>query len=94
MANRITERDLEALAERINKAAGTPVTSYTKGADGCFRANIGNYHIGHAYGGVCLMQMTTNEGGGCRCPIGSYHSPKRDLYERMQAFLSELEAAA
>ena len=78
MANRITERDLEALAERINKAAGTPVTSHSKGEDGRFRANIGNYHISHAYG------------GGCRCPIGSYHSPKRELYERMQAFLSGL----
>lgn len=56
-----------------------------------FKANIGHYTISHAYGGVCLHRVV-NEGGGVSTPIISYHAPKRELYNAMQAFIKGLEA--
>jgi hypothetical protein len=91
--DRITDKHLNALCARINKTLGTPETPWTRDADGRNRANIGNHHISHAYGGVCLHKMS-NESGGVSCPISMGHVPKRELYERMHAFLQGIEAAA
>jgi len=90
--DRITDKMLDNLALRINKATGSPETAYTRQADGRLRANVGNYHVSHAYGGVCLHRMS-NECGGVTCPLDQGHAPKRELWGRMQAFLAGLEAA-
>lgn len=86
---RITQKQLEALAERINQVAGTPTASYTE-KDGKLTANVGNYHINYAYGGCKLVQMF-NKYGGIRA-ITSGYIPKRELWYQMHAFLSGLEA--
>ena len=90
---RITEKNLKALAARINEVTGSPNAMYTRHADGSLTANIGHYYIDFAYGGVNLERIT-NEGGGCTCPIGMGHGPKRALWDKMHAFLSGLEAEA
>jgi hypothetical protein len=82
---RITEKQLQALCDRINRATGSPMQPWVDG-----KAQIGNYHISFAYGGVNLERMH-NEGGGVSCPIGMGHVPKRELWDRMQAYLSGLE---
>ena len=68
MAQRITESMLQNLCDRLNEATGSPMRPYSikPGADR-HTANTGNYHISHAYGGVCLHRMH-NEGGGVSCP--------------------------
>lgn len=91
---RITEKHLQAVVDRINRICGTPQAPYAKGEDGKFKPCANNYHLDHAYGGVMLAQMSSTEGcTGISCPLGSYHRPKRELYEQMQAFISGLEAA-
>ena len=83
---RITQKQLEYLVERINEATNSPTTTYTKTEKTPYKANIGHYHLDYAYGGVKLVRMV-NEGGGItdisRCGYGT----KRELYEWMRAFL-------
>ena len=86
---RITERDLEATIARINRATGNHYSPCTKKADGTFTANIGNYHLSCAYGGVALHQMS--EGGEVRDIFGG-HMPKKELYNLMHAYLMGMEA--
>jgi hypothetical protein len=85
MSNRITQKHLEALCDRINTLTKSPTRPYVDG-----KAQVGNFHVSYAYGGVCLHRMF-NAGGGVTCPIGSGHVPKRELYNEMQAFIRGLE---
>ena len=89
--DRITEKYLQAVCDRINKATGSPMSPYTKEADGRFTANIGCYHLDHAYGGVNMVRMDNDMGGvtnvfGCGCIA------KRALADRMHAFLAGIDA--
>ena len=85
---RITEKDLQATCDRINRIMATPHEPYAR-IEGKLVANVGCYHLNHAYGGVALYQMD-NECGGVRDIFGG-HLTKRDLYERMHAFIKGLE---
>ena len=87
---RITEKQLQAVVDRINSITNSPNEPYAK-VDGKYVAQIGSYHLSHAYGGVSLERMS-NSGGGVTQPFGCGHVSKRDLYNRMQAFLSGLDA--
>ena len=91
MTTRITIANLEAVVARINRLTGSPATPWRREGDRN-RANIGNYHPSHAYGGVSLHRMA-NEGGGVTTPIGSGHVPKRELYEQLHAFLRGIDVA-
>ena len=83
---RITEAMLDARAARLNKITGSPAEPYTNG-----KANVGNYHISHAYGGVCLHRMH-NEGGGVSCPIIGGHVTKRELLGLIDAYINGIES--
>lgn len=87
--DRITDKNLDGLAATLNRITDSPMTAYTRGEDGKSRANIGHYHISHAYGGVCLHRMC-NEGGGVTTPLSSGHVRKRALYDAMHAYLAGL----
>ena len=89
----ITRKDLDHLVNMINRATKSPMEPYTKGENGKFTSNIGNYHLSWAYGGVCLERME-NESGGISSVINSGFTTKRDLYNRMRAFLDGLQAKA
>jgi hypothetical protein len=83
--DRITDKMLENRVQRLNELTNSPSTPYSK-IDGRNVANVGNFHLSHAYGGVCLHRMC-NEQGGCRTPIISYHTTKRHLYDLINAYL-------
>ena len=83
-------KDLEQVVRIINRETENPETSYTK-KDGKYSANIGNYHLNGAYGGWSLEQMT-NECGGVADTLRCGHVSKRELYNRMEAFLDGLRA--
>jgi len=92
---RITQKDLEYLVKRINEVTNSPATPYTRnGKEGKrqpgFTANIGNYHLDYAYGGVSLVRMV-NVAGGITTISRNCHVPKRELYNWMQAFLVGIE---
>lgn len=94
MNNRITKSDIDAVVERINRITGSPLEPYTKTGEvpnQKYSANIGNYHLSGAYGGYALHRID-NESGGIRDVLGSGHLSKRDLYDRMQAFIRGLSA--
>jgi len=93
MSDQITNKQLEYLVERINALTGSPKTSWTRNEDGSLKANVGNYHLSGAYGGVCLHRHV-NEGGGVTTPLVEGHVPKRDLYVRLRAFVQGLEQRA
>ena len=77
--DRITEKQLQAVVDRINRITNSPMVPYAKVGDR-YVAQVGNYHLSHAYGGVSQ-------------PFGCGHTTKRDLYNRMQAFISGIEAS-
>ena len=86
---KVLTKDLEAVVSRINLITGSPQTSYTS-ENGKSVANIGNYHLGYAYGGVCLQRMS-NSSGGVSIPISSGYTTKKDLYNLMHAFINGVE---
>jgi len=84
--DRITRKQLEFLCARINAAQQSPATPY-KRIDGSLVGQIGNYHLSGAYGGVSLHQIA-NASGGARDVFSCGHLTKRDLYNRMNAYLA------
>ncbi len=89
--DRIRQQTLELLCARINRVTGSPEQPYVRDAQGKLIAQIGNYHLDYAYGGVNLVRMHS-EGGGITTPLSCGCIAKRDLYNRMHAFLAGLEA--
>jgi hypothetical protein len=88
--DRITQANLEAVVARINRQTNSPMQPWGKNEAGETKANIGNYHLGYAYGGVKLYRMT-NEGGGVRDVLSTGYTTKRELYNAMFAFIAGLE---
>ena len=88
MTTRITEAMLQSRVDRLNKLTNSPAQPYTNG-----KANIGNFHLSHAYGGVCLHRMCT-DGGGVTAPLIGGHVSKRELYDALCAFISDIEFAS
>ena len=86
--DRITDTQLAAVVERLNRATNSPVASWTKTPTGN-KANLGNYHLDYAYGYVSLNRMM-NDGGGVEriLPGGT----KRELYHQLHAFLAGVAA--
>ncbi len=92
MADRITQKDLEYQVKRINEKTNSPETPYTRNGkkgkrEAGFTANIGNYHLDYAYGGVKLVRMVS-DGGGITMVSRSGFGTKRELYNWMSAFLA------
>jgi len=82
---RTTRKQLEFLCARINAAHQTPAQPYERVNDKLI-GQIGNYHLSGAYGGVSLHKTMTI-GGGVRDVFSCGHVTKRDLYNRMSAYL-------
>ena len=89
---RITQKDLEAVCRRINRTVnGTDdVPAWVKNEEGTFRATVGVYVLDGAYGGWSLERIV-GESGGVSDVFRCGHVPKRELYDRMQAFLDGYE---
>ncbi len=89
--DRITLAQLQAICARINRVTGSPPEPYVKQPDGRYVAQIGCYLLSQAYGGVALHRMH-NSGGGVSDVFGG-HIPRRQLADRMYAFLAGIDAA-
>ena len=86
---RIGVKNLQAVVDRINRMAGSPMEPWVRGEDGKLRGQIGNYHLDGAYGGYALHRMV-NEGGGI-INITDGYRPKRELYDLLFAFIRGME---
>ena len=87
----ITFKHLEAVVNRINTMTGNNLLAYSK-VDDKYIANIGNYHLSGAYGGYALHRMH-NLSGGVSDVFQCGHVTKRELMNRMQAFINGYNAA-
>ncbi len=87
---RITQSMLIRLTDTINRKLDTPMALYRGSRDDGFTANVGNYHLDWANGGVSLCRMLVN-GGTCDV-LWCGHITKRDLFGRMQAFVEGIRA--
>jgi hypothetical protein len=118
MAERITQRDLEAVCARINRIVNgdagkvtrrvkngeiwdeyPPYTSvHTDGGRAHLVQTPNVYVISYAYGGASLHRNCDvngdGESHGVSDVFGCGHVPKRELYDRMQAFLRGVETIA
>lgn len=89
--DRITDKHLAALCERLNKLTDSPLVPYAMNEERTHHiAQVGNFHISRAYGGACLHRMS-NTSGGVSCPLNAGHVPKRELYEQMRAMIAGIE---
>lgn len=84
---RITLSMLENRINTINTMTNSPLKPYEK-VDDKYKASIGNYHLYGAYGAYALHRIV-NDGGGIKEIIGL--SSKRELYNRMNSYISGLE---
>jgi len=87
----ITLKHLEATVNRINQMTGNNPEAYSK-VENKYTANIGNYHLNGAYGGYALHRMH-NLSGGVSDVFQCGHVTKRELMNRMQAFINGYNAA-
>ena len=85
--NRITEKQLQAVVDHLNRLTGSPVAPYI-GRE----AQVGCYHLSHAYNGVCLHRIY-NEGGGVTSPLSTGHITKRELLGLLHAYINGIETA-
>ena len=86
---RINNAHLEAVVSRINEVTKSPLTYADNKTGEKFKSNIGHYHIDKAYGGNKLVR-TSNTCGAISDITYGFVS-KRELYEKMQSYLSGLE---
>ena len=84
---RITESFLQAQVDRLNRITGSPATPYVNG-----EAQVGCFHLSHAYGGVSLHRMC-NAAGACSAPLNCGHVTRRELSDRIAAFIAGYDAA-
>ena len=84
--HRITNKQLEALIDRLNTVRKQPLASWTRSDKG-LKANIGNYHIDSAYGGVRLVQHM-NDGGGIDVISVDGFGTKRQLDSFLRGMLA------
>lgn len=92
MTQRITDKDLQGMINRLNLLTGMPSAPYAKSEDGTFKPQAGNYHLDYAYGGVSLSRMSLNEGStGVSKPLNHCYCTKRELYDQIYAFIRGIE---
>lgn len=85
MATRITDSNLDALCATLNRVTGSPAETYKDR-----KAQVGNFHIDSAYGGVALYRIA-NESGGCDDVLNVGHVSKRELWDLTHAYLRGIE---
>lgn len=87
---RITIKMLEAMVNRLNEITNSPTETYSKDSNGKLVANIGNFHLYQAYGGIRLDRITSS-GGGIRVISKDGCGTKKQLYSFIAGYLSGIE---
>ena len=87
---RITDKQLEHLVERINNLTNNPTVPYQAKDGGGLTANIGSHVLDWAYSGVQLHQIT-NEGGAINVISNDGYGTKRQLHAFMRGMVQGLE---
>jgi hypothetical protein len=91
MAQRVTKATLEYLALKINEITDKPKKPWIK-EDGKLKAQIGCHFVSYNAAGVSLDRIC-NEGGAVTTLFSFESMTKRDLSNRMRAFITGLNTA-
>jgi len=86
---RTTLAQIRLLIDELNKQLDRPLKPYIK-ENGKYTAQIGNFHLYHAYGAYGLHEMA-NEGGGIRETISL--GTKKELYTALHKLIQGVEIA-
>lgn len=81
---RITVGQLESRVKYLNQITGQKEKTWENG-----KANIGTYYLDGAYSGYTVDQIC-NESGGV-IELFSGHMPKKELYYRLNAYISGIQ---
>ena len=84
---RVTLKDLESRLRYLNELTGNPTTYSDTQPPEKIKTNIGHYHLGAAYGGICLHQVCT-EDGGVTTPLYTGYITKTKMYDLINAYIS------
>lgn len=87
----INKAMLQARIDSLNSLTNNHLEPYTKSNTGKLQANIGSYYLDAAYGGYNLARIE-NKGGGISCPIGQGFYPKRELLNKINAYIAGIHA--
>jgi len=77
---RITQYMLEMKVDSLNRLKGFKNANYS---------TIGAYTLSYAYGGVSLHRYVNKHGGVCDV-FSCGHIPKRDLFNRICAYMTDM----
>jgi hypothetical protein len=98
MSARITQKDLEAVCRRINRTVNGEELKAGRVVESGYQQIPNAYHLSGAYGGWSLYRNApvdeSGESLGQSDVLRCGHVPRRDLYNRMQAFLTGYETAS
>ena len=86
---RTSSKDIQRLVDLLNKLTDSPAEPWA-GQGATFKANVGCFHIEHAYGAPRLVRMVT-EGGGERDI--SPRLPNGELARWINAYIAGFETA-
>ena len=87
---RTTTKHLESLIKQLNELPHKPIEPnylLTTNEGKKLYWNIGNYHLVSAYGGYDLAQVV-NDGGGITKPLYGGMVSKRELYNKLTAYIN------
>ena len=73
----VKESDIQAVLDEVNVTLDQPTESWTKGPDGKFKANVGTYQLGAAYGGYRIEKIMNT--GGAIMPLSQYDTKRETL---------------
>lgn len=85
----VTIQMLKNKIEYLNEITGSPLTPYSR-VNNRNVANIGNFHLYQAYGAYGLHRMVNEGGGVTDTYVYGLHS-KRELLEKISAFIRGIE---
>ncbi len=88
---RISEKKLEQLVHVLNVATKSPVSSYTRDSAGNLTAQVGNFHLDYAYGGVKLVRMVSS-GGAIEDTLSMGFQSRRATYELVSAYIRGVDS--
>lgn len=90
MTDRISRTKIDARIDYLNRLTGSPAEPYTKGADGQWSPNPGNFHLEGAHGGYKLARMA-GPNGASSDPLCTGYVSLRALYDAIDCYIRALE---
>lgn len=91
MKTQIKRTFLNAQVERLNTITNSPLSPYAREGERNV-AQVGNFHISGAYGGVALHRVENESGAGSDV-FKSGHVTKRELSQRIDAYIAGIALA-